>query len=735
MRQSVRQSACPQFENLGIIAPYTPSPLKPLLWHWYNRITMEIVFVGNLLEATKDLEEGEILFCPMKNWTAALEEKQLEDKIGGVVEDDGQVRLPTSKEAHDAKYYLLKDIIIGTMYDNPFFYTSNMGWMRKNWEDLSEEIKRNEKYLKKEIVEDLIYIDQLFKYDYLLDTYDISGNSSTLRLIVENTKTIVEGEVRKEIVKMEKEKEEKYIEALSLVSGSQAPIYLDLELFLPQKVRNKGTEDYIKKEEIYKEATRGEKKVLMMLPNGKFYRSDEKYYSEVSSGMEVDYYLRDPKIDKSRVYVVLGEFKIPHGKSEMTYIFGFPFFRVKFSSVGFEFRSRSVTIRERKETEDADRVVRSRFHTKSFLVTLEYAKEPKVIEGGKGMRTIETDKSLQVEIRTVGRAYKAERYKVCDVEISKDGEFSVKTDYGNVYDVKITASDEAAKEVRKTAEEESRVFRLVEKWTKGKKTINSGRIIEEKVESPTNKKKVFVLKDKKYNDKENNEIDRYIKSKLEELIKNIIKEENIDSKKERDSEVISLKPDKREEIIREIQTGFVQDKVIRNLEHLEKIEELCFESREGEKVSINHPDTGGRREEAIKRAKEAALYGTGINVEGLGGEEKSIMEVLKLTSHSFPFLTQYSLKRILSELKEMVSLAFSKDVVPLKEVDVSIETINPSIHPLSRDPKVLALFSIEGDKVKVYINDGEEQNIYRNMIEYVKISVGNIEIKVRPTSK
>ncbi len=33
---------------------------------------MEVVFVNNLLETAKDLEDDEILFCPLGPWTGSL---------------------------------------------------------------------------------------------------------------------------------------------------------------------------------------------------------------------------------------------------------------------------------------------------------------------------------------------------------------------------------------------------------------------------------------------------------------------------------------------------------------------------------------------------------------------------------------------------------------------------------------------------------------------------------------
>jgi len=198
----------------------------------------------------------------------------------------------------------------------------------------------------------------------------------------------------------------------------------------------------------------------------------------------------------------------------------------------------------------------------------------------------------------------------------------------------------------------------------------------------------------------------------------------------RSLEVILLKPEKNKELIEEIQTGFIQSKVKRNLKYLEKIEEMCFESKEGERQKIKYLGLEEQKEDPKKIAKEVALYGTGINVERLKGDKKSVMEVLKLMSYSYPFLTQYTLKRILEELRERVSSALSTDITPLEEIEMSIKTINPSIALSDSDPKVLALFSVEGDKVKVYINDGEEKRIHEEITEYVKIGIGGIEVKV-----
>ena len=698
---------------------------------------MEVVLVGNLLEATKDLEEGEILFCPMFYWA-----KSLSDKIGGIVMDNGQVRPPNAGEFDRARdQLLLYSTLRRYTLRQPFFYASKSNWMRKSWERLSGEIKKNEEYLKKEIVEDLVHVNPLFKYDLFLDISESFTDSEEFKVVIENTRKIVEKGTRKDLVESEKEKTEKYIEVLSKVLEFKlVPGDLELTFVLPSKVREKGTEGYIKEGKIYKEAARGDKEVLIILPNEDLRHGPDWY--QVENGIEVKYCFTNPEIDKEKVYIVLGEFKIFYDGRERTYLLGFPFFKVNFSPVNVEFRSRSVVIGKRQEPKDVSGTTRARLHIKNFLITLEYTKEPEVIESGEGKRIIETRKSLQIAIKAENRtdnvySMSPDRYKICDIEIREDGGFSVRTDYSNIYKVQITASDKATDEAHEIAEKEPRegVSWLIEKWTHGKKTTKSGKIIGEKMKESIGKKKIFALKEEKYNDEEKNEIDRYIKSKLEEVVKSIMKAENIEDEdsylyQKRKAEVMLLNPEENEEIIGKIQAGFIQSKVIRNLEYLEKIEELCFESGEGEKYFIKHQSLEEQKEEAIKIAEEVALYRAGINVERLRGEKKSVMEVLKLMSYSYPFLTQYSLKRILSELKERVSLALSKDVVPLKEVEMSIETINPSISVSAMDPKVLALFSVEGDKVKVYINEGEEQSIYKKVTEYVKIGIGGIEVKV-----
>ncbi len=693
---------------------------------------MEVVFFGNLIEATKDLGDNEILFCPLYNWVTLLN-----DSIGGVIGDNGQVRSPTSKELDSAKDHLL---LGGYAYGSSFFYATKPGWVRKHLEEFSEMIKKNEEYLKKEIIEDLARVGPLFEYDLFLDLKisDIANNSESLKLMIENTKATVEGEVRKDLIRVEREKEKKYIEALSKIlrpetSPEPFPKDLDLSFVLPPKVRKEGTENYIKEGKIYKEATRGEKKVLMItLPDYSLIFGPKE--DEALNGIGIKHYFSKPEIDKDRVYVVLGEFRIPHGEShgesEMTYLFGLPFFKVKISSVNVEFKSKNVFVKRRKETKGSDGVALARLQTSSFLITLEYTKEPEeVIEGEKGKRTIETRKSLQVEIRREDETDSflfPKEYKVCDIEIKEDGEFSVKTDYSRAYKVQVTASRWAEEEAHEEKEQKEGVSWLIEKWTKGKEAINFGRIVKE---DSFDEKKIFVLKEEKYIDEENNKMDVYIKSKLEGLIKDILKEENTEGKKERNSEVIILKPEEHGEIIREIQTGFIQDKVIKNLKYLEKIEELCFESKEGERIGVKHPDLE-RQEEPIKIAKEAALYWSGISVEKLRGERKSVTEVLKLVSYSFPFLTQFSLKKILEELKEKAGSVLSEDRVPLKDIEVSIKRINPSVFPSSKNPGALALFSIEGDRVKVYINNGEG-HAHENLTKYLKIGIGDIDITVQ----
>ncbi len=692
---------------------------------------MEAVFVDNLLEATKDLEDDEILFCPMYFWVEALR-----NDIGLIVEDGGQVRSPTNGELS----IIRGDLLYGSHYGERFLYASKPEWTRRRWEELSEMIKKNEEYLKKEIIKDLIYVDPLFRYDLFLGFYGVSKDKD-LRIMTESIKTMVEGEVKKEIVDEEKKKKEKYVEVLNKVLKSETfPKGLDLSFVLLSRVREEGTDNYIKGGEFYEEFTKEKKKFVIIVPSH-YLKYGHGQWIEALDGIEVNYRLSKPEINKDQFYLVLGKFKIEdydilQGKTiEMTYLLGLPFFKVKFSSVNAEFRSKNVLIRKREEikgaegTDGKDGVVKAGLHIKKFLVTLKYAKEPRVIENGKGIRTIKTNKTLRVNIRREEKIddTPSERYKVCDIEIQEDGGFSVEMSYRNSYKVKITASDGVAwgKE-KEIAEPGKGVSWLIEKWTGGKKAIKSGKIIEENVDNST-----FVLKEEKYSDEEDNKMDIYIKSKLEGLMKNILKEKDTEGKKERDLEtifeVISLKPEEGEEIIREIQTGFIQDKVIKNLKYLEKIEELCFESKEGEKVSIKHPETGERIEEATRTAKEAALYGAGISVEKLRGERKSVTEVLKLLSYSFPFLNQHSLNKILSELNKKASSALSKDEVPLKEVDVSIDTINPNISASSDNPKVLALFSIEGDRVKVYIND-EKSN--KEMTEYLKLGVGEIEIEI-----
>jgi hypothetical protein len=701
---------------------------------------MEVVLVGNLLEATKDLEEGEILFCPMLYWA-----KSLSYKIGGIVMGNGQVRPPNAGEFDRARdQLLLYSTLRRYNFRQPFFYASKSDWMGKSWEKLSDEVKKNEEYLNKEIVEDLGHVKPLFKYYLFLDISESFTDSEEFKAVIENTRTIVEKEARKKLVESEMEKKEKYVEVLSKVLEFKlVPGELELTFVLPSKVREKGTEGYIKEGKIYKEAVKGEKEILIILPNGDLKHGPEWY--QVEKGIEVKYYFTNPEIDKEKVYIVLGEFKIFYDGSERTYLLGLPFFKVKFSPVNVELRSRSVVIGKRQEPKDARGATQARLHIKKFLVTLEYTKEPEVIENKNGNRVIETNKSLQVSIKAENRtdnvySMTPERYKVCDIQIKEDGGFSVKMDYRNIYKIQITALEEAAEEAQEMAENEPRdgVFWIIEKWTHGKKTINSGKIVGESVKNFISKKKTFLLKEERYNneDKEKkSETGRYIKSKLEEVVKNILKvrnREDTDSYlyQKRKMEVIPLRPEESEEIIGKIQAGFIHDKVSRNLKYLEKIEELCFESKEGERNTIKHPGLEEQKEDPKKIAQEVALYGAGINVERLKGDKKSVMEVLKLMTYSYPFLTQYTLKRILEELGGRVGLALSTDVVPLEEIEMSIETINPSISQASSDPKVLALFSIEGDRVKVYINDGEEQSIYKSVTEYVKIGIGGIEVKV-----
>jgi hypothetical protein len=700
---------------------------------------MEVVLVGNLLEVTKDLGEGEILFCPMHYWA-----KSVNHKIGGVIEDNGRVRPPTSGEFDRAMEHLLLSTRSFT-YRESFFYASKSDWIRKRWEDLSEGIKKNEGYLKKEIVEDLKHIAPLFKYDLFLDISKVTGNSETIKIATEKVKTMLEKEIKEELIKVEMEKKESYIKALSkTLEFKIIPEEIELLFVMSPKVREKGAEDYIKEGKSYKELTKSGKKVLIIRSNEELiysmYGFEER--DQLPNGVAVKYRFSKPEIDKERIHVVLLESKIFYDGRERTYLFGFPFFRVRFSSVDVEFRSRNVAIRKRKELKEVGGAVQARLNIKNFLVTLDYAKEPEVIDSGKEKRVIETNNIIEIAVRAENRAdnvysISPDRYRICDIEILEDGGFSVIMDHKNIYKVQISASEKASKEANEIAEKEPKegLSWLIEKWTHGKKIINSGKIIGERAEGIVYKKKIFALKEEKYGDEEKNEIDAYIKSKLEEVVKRVLKVENILDKdsypyQRRSLEVILLKPEENKELIEEIQTGFIQSKVKRNLKYLEKIEDLCFESREGERQKIKYLELEEQKEDPKKIAEEAAIYRTGINVEKMRGANKSVMEVLKLMSYSYPFLTQYTLNRILEELREMVGSALSTDIAPLEEIEMSIHTINPSIVSSDSDPKALALFSIEGDRVKVYINDGEEKRIYNKITEYVKIGMGGIEIRV-----
>jgi len=701
---------------------------------------MELVIVGNLLEATKDLEEGEILFCPMRYWA-----KSLNHKIGGVIEDNGQVRPPTAGEFDRAMEYLILSETKSFVYKESFFYASKPDWMRKRWEEISEKIRKNKEYLKKEIVDDLNYINPIFKYDLFIDISNITGNNYTVKMATEKIREMVEKEVGEELIKVEMDKKEKYIEALSkALEFKLIPEEIELALVMPSKVREKGTESYIKEGRIYEEFTKGGKEFLIVRSNKELIYSMLSFEkrNQIPDGVGLKYCFSKPKIDKERIHIVLLEFRMSYEGRERNYLFGFPFFRVRFSSVNVEFRSRDVVIGERKELKEAGGAVQAKLNIKNFLVTLDYAKEPEVIESTKEKRVIEASNIIEISVEAKNRAdniYSMPplKYSICEIEIQEDGRFSVRTDYNNIYKVQITALDKASEEANEIAEKEPKegLSWLIEKWTYGKKTINSGKITGEKAEGIVYKKKIFALKEEKYNDEERREIDMYIKSKLGEVVKRVLKAENVVDKvsysyQRRSLEVILLNPEGNKELIEEIQTGLIQSKIKRNLKYLEKIEELCFESREGERQKIKYLGLEEQKEDPKKIAEEAALYGTGINVEKLKGVNKSVTEVLKLMSYSYPFLTQYTLKKILDELKERVSSALSKDMVPLEEIEMSINTINPSISPSDSDPKVLALFSIEGDKVKVYINDGEENRIHGRITEYVKIGMNGIEVKV-----
>ena len=310
-------------------------------------------------------------------------------------------------------------------------------------------------------------------------------------------------------------------------------------------------------------------------------------------------------------------------------------------------------------------------------------------------------------------------YKLCNIEIREDGSFSVKTDYDNVIDVLITPIKGDGREAQELKE-------LIDE--RGIKII--GRILEEVYYSKEGKR-YLVLEESGRLD----EISEYILSSLHDFVKKMIRHKVEDQFPLK----LSKEGEKDKELVETIQTGFIQNKINRILGALKKIVGLCFEY-EGVKHFIKTHEI----EDPEKMAYKEALYSTGIDGEGLKGEEKSIAEVLKIISYSYPLMDRLNVERVFEELKDLTGAVFSTEKAPLDEIRVLIEEVNPeglrlpngyvAMGYFAMVPSSSALFLVEGNKIKVYAKSYRYENApyrapYRN-VKLLKIGLGDLEITI-----
>jgi len=675
-------------------------------------VCMEILFLSNLMEAAKDLKDDEILFCPMGLWV-----HNLVKRVGGIIEGEENVR-PFS----DEELSLVKEKILYYNHDNPeksFFYAVKPDLIRRDLEGIFEEVGKNKEYLKKEIVEDLKYLKQILEYDLFVSVPDVLEgyrNDGEAEVV----KSMIEKEVRKHLLEEEKKKEKLY-ELLLPVFGTTyknlLPQKIGLSALFPEIIRELGFRDYIKRSSLYKEAKSGEKKVLVFLPL--FYKSGklvdeymEQYLKGVrlSSSLNLVSQIRGP----DKVFLVLVESKINVNGEEKNFVVGLPFLKVKFSLTGTELGSRKVVIRKREELGSNKGSTIARLKVVDFAIKAVYAKEPKILKDENGERVLELDKYISLTILLRRKEGGKLNCKISDIEIKEDGSFLTKLDYDNLYLLDVYDSREVERNYpgRRTSD-------LIEKLTFGEEVKKSGEILEEKreVDKRGMEKEVYRLKEKSY--QEYDKIDAYLYSSFREIIKTLLSRLKEKINKGSYGRPIEVEGKEKKELVEKTQTGFLQGD--NGLRYLEKIErEMCFISKEGERHIIKHPEM----EKPERIAKDLALYRRMVDKEGLKGEKKNISAVLRLIAYSYPFINSSTLEGLIKDLENKANSAFSKEKVPIKEIEVSISGVVPKLDILT--PGTSILFLYENGEVKIYTN-GDKNGKVSNTL---KAGIGGIEIEV-----
>jgi hypothetical protein len=673
-------------------------------------VAMEIVFTSSLLEAAKDLKDDEILFCPLGRWSEAIRWG-----VGGFVVDKEELKDLTNSD-FDLFIGLFKIFDYNKLrldkMDRLFFYVFNPGLIVSSWKEILEEVRKNDRYLGKEILRDAELIEYVGSYNLFLFKSFETRNDKEREFI----KSIVAGRVSEKLVNKEIDKRGYYSRDVKKVIGADSLLReLRLSVVIPAHVIEErgveGARDYIRDSDIYHESVvDGNRTLTIFSPNRRYEGA------KVETDLVVKY-------DKDKVYIVFG--RVYEENVGKDYLLGVPLFKGKIQKIKSVFGSVSLDpsykynhtwIRKREKPKSSKGKLLAELRTEAFEVNSIYARKHRIIEEKKGRRVIEVnDNDTRIlQVKGLGREEhgktKYNEYKLCDIEVDKDGRFSVKTDYNNVIEVLVTPTKGDGKE----AEELKELL--------GRLLVISGRILEE-VSNQKEKKRKIVLEESKSPD----EVEKYIAYSFYEFVKRIVR-----SKVEGGFPLkLSKKREEEKRLIDLIQSGFVQNKVSRNLETLRKLVDLCFESG-GRKHLIKTHNMG----DLEKIAYEKVMRSAGIDREGLKGEEKSIVEVLKLISHSYPLMDRPNIERVLEELRGLTNIVFSREKVPLDEIGVLIHRVNPEYTKLPYGhivmiPSSSALFLVEGDEIKVYTKDHTYENpmLPRN-VKRVSMGLGNLEITI-----
>jgi len=692
---------------------------------------MEIVFLNNLMEAAKDLEDDEILFCPMGLWSDYIEKG-----LGGIVEEGNKVRPFSEEEVISVKEQLFYNNQINSKQN--FFYVVKPDLIRRDLKGIFEEIRKNREYLKKEIVEDLRYVEKMLEYDLFVFVPHVSEGYGHDRE-AEVVKSMIENEVGVHLVEGEKKKKRLYRDSLETLEYTlnflkrvgnkeiKKTLNKNLEFYIlfPERVRDIGLEGYLKVSRIYKEARKQDSNSLIILPW--FFPSSKpvENYMEIVNGMGTKslFNLNIDEVKFGKVYLVFGEYKIDFEGQERSCIIGLPLFKVKSSLVGSEFRSRNVVARKRDSAKTNKGVALARLKVWDFTIKALYGKEPRVLKKGPGERVVEVDEKFSITISLRERRKEStiggETYyvgspgcKVCDIEIREDGSFSTKLDHSNLYFISI--NDTRGKEKYSPGLRNSE---LIEKLASGKGVERVGDIIKE---SKDNEKVVYVLRE--YFPYQGDDVmGNYLELSFREILKALLPK--IREKIERDHySRLELDGEREKELVEKTQTGFFQSRINRVIKYLKSIEiELCFSSRDGERHLIKHPEV----REPEDMVEELDLYRKVVDVEGLKGEKKNIESLLKLISHSYPLLNSSMTEKLMEELKDRVESFLARKNVPIEEVEVSIEDLVPRMSLY--DPGTLVLFLPEEGKIKAYTNGTKAGRVLKDL----KVAIGNLELDIK----